>query len=170
MGFETYCFICGAPCCDSVAYWVGKANYSRDALSNQISFLDLPSKLFNSYLKTRKYKWIEKCIFFDKSKNIMVNAYDSSDGEFVDTTGMIHNIGNNNIAHRDCYSVLKSKIGPFGHGDIMKKKMNYGIIGKYKTRKVNWGDLVKKISYVLESPLRNAQNRERILKLKHPIS
>lgn len=191
MGFETYCAICGAPCNNDGAYWVGKGKYAREALFKQLKLnkkaqqsftmyasmqaqpelcelLKLPRDIIDKCLKPlgKKYNWLAKCLYFGGGKNIKVIPQDSWEGEFVDAEGEEY-LANNNIAHRDCYTALKTKFGPFKWS---VQKINFGPIAKYMTQDIMWDNWMDKIPYTIESPLHCVRNKERILGLKHLIS
>ena len=84
------------------------------------------------------------------------------------------------IMHCDCYKLLESKYGKFTFNDIDEKKynyknypnlfnINYGIIKKYQEQEFNNNLAYVENPYLLESPLKNNSNKERILNLKLPI-
>lgn len=81
-----------------------------------------------------------------------------------------HFFGGGYVCHKDCYKVVIKKYGEFTFDDMYLGKVNYGVIEKYNLQEVPWllyfinGD-----EYVLESPLKNSNNKSRILQIKHSI-
>ena len=80
-------------------------------------------------------------------------------------------VGDGYIVHKDCYQVAKEKYGNFTIENIRLAKINYGKIKKYQQQEVPFMKFFSDGNeYMLESPLKNDENKTRILKLKHPIT
>lgn len=156
-------------------------------------------KLFESkyIINKEKYGWSNDLIFLHKSnKNItnVVTEY-SYEREFKDSDGNIYNAsweydyfynlkfdkkyfdpclkyfkGDGYICHHDCYKVLAKKYGKFTFDDLYFRKINYGVMAKYRWQDVPWLlYFIDGNEYLLESPLKNKKHKSKILKTKYPI-
>jgi len=132
-----------------------------------------------------KYKWLNKKILLHKSgKNIKVTG-DTWEGEFYNKKNKYYVIWNNSLSnkiikeyntqdgiiiHNDCYKLMKTKYKNFNLYNIYNGKINYKKYKKYITQEVLWLlYFINNDDFILESPLKNKKNKERINKIKHFI-
>jgi hypothetical protein len=125
----------------------------------------------------KKYLWMQDLLYLHWSGMILkvtpVDPYDSWNYEFKDQFGKVHDRSDILIVHKDCYQVLKSKYGDFTHFNINMKNIfcyynnkNYGFIREYFGQDYKWVSyFYDNVNYVLESPLKNARNKKRILNI-----
>ena len=135
----------------------GKIIKVKDDLTASSKFVDKNYKLNPFYVDENKYKY-----------------------EYVGTP-----MGEGISIHNDCYKLLKSKIGEFNIFNFYRKikKIYYFRMDPFNNDKINktvmkcqkqlysWFNyFYNNIEYVLESPLNNSKNKNRILKIKNIYS
>jgi len=140
-------------------------------------------QMMNSINKPKNHKWLNNLLLITKKR--IIKKVISSGEYFVEKDNSKIEVDPNftddwgYIMHCDCYKLLESKYGKFTFNDIDEKKyiknypnlfnINYGIIKKYQEQEFNNNLAYVENPYLLESPLKNNSNKERILNLKLPI-
>ena len=165
---------------------LGEFNAEKGLLSQKKGVL-ISKKKLNKKIKDsgtdwliegkKKYLWMEDLLYLHWSGMILkvtpAERDDDWNHEFKDKFGKVHEITDIIIAHKDCYQVLKSKYGDFTYFNINWKNIswhynnkNYGFIRKYFNQDYKWVQyFYDNVNYVLESPLKNARNKKRILNI-----
>lgn len=78
--------------------------------------------------------------------------------------------GDGYVMHKACYKLKKNNNCEFKFDDIYRNTINYININKYQQQEVPWLIfLINDDNYLLENPIKNEINKERILKIKLPI-
>lgn len=156
--------------CESIAHSV----LSYDEMSEL-------KKGINTMNTSKKYSWLTKAtLLHTNGKNISIYNSDYWDGYVYDKMNNKYqaNLSNDSIpnksdntvdgivVHTDCMKTLKIK----NINSLPNKTVNYGFLNNrtYKTQEVPWlVYFLNDVDYVLESPLKNKKNKDRILSLKH---
>ena len=138
----------------------------------------------------KKYDWLTKYVFLDISgKNYIENIKDvddlilmSNNGEFIDhiykdekiyiSTKIRKGSDSQGIyIHEDCYKLASKKYGDFTFKDLQSGTINHKLLKNYFTQYYSFMTyFYDNMNYILESPLKNKKNKERILKLNLPIN
>jgi len=164
-------------------YWESSENIIKILKKhNKKNIIDINEveQIVDSIKKLSTHKWLNKLLLLTK-KHIIKNII--SIGEpYVEKDNSTIEVMDDDwgyIMHCDCYKLLESKYGKFTFNDINDKKykkylslfdINYGIIKKYQDQFFNNNFAYLENQYLLESPLKNNKNKERILNLKLPIT
>jgi hypothetical protein len=110
-------------------------------------------------INPEKYNWLSDILFIRESGEIIEIDAESSDTwtwEFKDELGNELNYDDGDIVHYDCYQLTKST-----------ERDSYNFLHKYQDQDVPWLDFFyDKIDFVLESPLENKKNKNRIINKK----
>jgi len=164
MGADVYCLICGG------------------TLFNSVKYVET-----NEEVKLKKYEWLEKVWGIDKEENrISLDKMESGDwGNYSMKKGMdffvakytwhfkgIDNYGM--AAHKDCVKLMEKEMGySIRFVDVcdkvddrnLMKGVNYGEMKKYQSQWFLLDEAFEENRWLLESPLKNERNRERIMKM-----
>lgn len=179
-GYETYCQFCGGPTTLHNIYTIknlkeNKKAIKKEYLTNDYYYGEIQEKFkIIDLSKVKKYKWLEKLILLHPSgKNIKVEGVDTWDHKYKDKNGKEYFINDDDdeyLLHNDCYKLIKSEIGNFNFYNLSKllKKKNMKIMKKYMRQEIPWlYFFYNQDDYLLESPLKNKKNKDRILDLNH---
>lgn len=130
---------------------------------------------------SKKYGWLFKTTLLHKNgKNISIKDSDYYSGHVTDKNGTEYfvDLANNIkphikddyvdgvIVHDDCIKALKVK----NFNSLSNQVIRYGFLNshEYRFQDVMWLRYFEKnVEYVLESPLKNKKNKDRIISLKH---
>lgn len=187
-GHETYCRICGAPTNNIGIYTI------KDLKNKKLVNSDLPDSWYVNVHKesdypnleiikledNKKYWWLSDLVLLTPSgKNVKIIPVDTWERRYEDKNGKLYNIfgrldneEDGYLLHKDCYKLIKSKIGNFNlyNLDESQKINNMDLIKKYMLQDVRWlSFFLNQEDYLLESPLKNKKNKSRILSLKHNL-
>lgn len=154
---------------DNIIEYIKKKNKKMDINDYNI--------LCKSVIIPKNHKWQNDLIMITENKIIKKvkssygEAHTVINGEVYDPPGLYGNIMGH-LAHSDCYKLLSTKYGKFTFNDIKKSiyNTNYGIINKYHGQFFYSPLAFLENPYLLESPLKNNINKNRILKLKLSIN
>tara|TARA_B110000908_G_C10266591_1_gene464586 strand:- start:7073 stop:8044 length:972 start_codon:yes stop_codon:yes gene_type:complete len=194
-GAETYCYLCGCPIINYGNKIKKYKKYKKyfdtlikkypDYLLDSLIEYKFPEKIkkeINDNLENissfKKYNWLANVSLLHWSGMVIKLKRSDDDGwrmNFTDTFGNNHDthfdIYPSFIVHDDCYKITKLKYGAYTSLNIILHKLNYGIVKKNMEQNY---DFLKyfydNIDYVLESPLKNVKNKERILNINHKIN
>lgn len=180
MGYwEEYCLICGGPLKNNFAK--GKEIYDSETDTS-------------STIIIKEYDWLNYLYFIQSNGDILKtdgSAY-TDNGEivinkkaYVITPIHYHSkfknaAGYGVICHQDCYDLLKTKLKynlQFGdvcrllgeYNCLLKQKSKYGAMEKYVWQDFDYLRAHEENSYLLESPLINKKNQQRVLKIWTPL-
>lgn len=172
--WDEYCLICGGPLWNN--FIKGKDMY------------DEHTGLSHSIIK-KDYNWLNDLYLILSSGLIISTTVDNhyESGEFkikgkkyVITPLNYHNSNAGDdygiVCHRDCYKLLSDKLNyelRFNNicrlldtgNSLIKNKSGYGVMVKYQSQFFNYYDAHTQNAWLLESPLKNKKNMERILKM-----
>lgn len=122
------------------------------------------------------HKWQNNLIMIAKDK-IIKNVSSSCGEHYTVIDGVNYDYSGlgelGHLAHNDCYKLLSTKYGKFKFNDInmlIYSRSYYGLISKYQGQFFYSSLAFLENPYLLESPLKNKINKERILKLVLPIN
>jgi len=143
----------------------------------------------------QKYKWLQDIIWLNKNgtniKIICGNDTDTYEGIYSDKNGTIYDESDNgSIIHKDCLKLLESKYGKINYTILRDaRKLNYSIWlnkqdhtpkstrksykintipGKYDQQDIQWLNyFLDNNDFLLESPLINIKNKNRLLQIKY---
>ena len=166
---------------DSILEWIEKQKHIPEKVKKDMEndFITLGGLSKDN----KKYKWMDDLLLLHWSGMILeIVSADSWISQFTDKFGVTHSTTyGNHIVHRDCYKVTKLKYGDY---TSLNKKFHvvdkilspwnffdYGFINDYDSQEYNWlRYFYYNKDYVLESPLKNAKNKKRILNINHRFS
>ena len=178
--WDEYCVICGGPLRNF--FTKGREMYSEDTNN----FFIIPKTI-------TKYNWLNKLyIITSVEENIKALGEQYTEyGEFkvknnlyIITPMNWHNDSFKNIkgygtvCHRDCYELLIKELDYFlsfsnicrllkGENNLLRKR--YGAMDKYIGQDYDYYSANKENSWLLESPLKNIRNKDRILNIWKPL-
>jgi len=134
-------------------------------------------------LKDKKYNWLNDLVLLHiTGKIIKVKDTGQGQDEYWDSSGnkykgmITSQIDYNIPMHNDCYKLIKSKKGEFTKFNISKPYKNIMVyndkinekVFSHQTQVYSWFNyFYDNIEYILESPLNNSKNKNRILKIKN---
>ena len=195
---DVYCIFCGGPTynrpvatniklfkkvCDITHNNIHSHNWIHNSAENIIKIIKKYNKqyivdineinqLLQSVVELKKHNWQNKILLL--TKNGIIKNVKSNGEMYVEKNHIIYDVNIDNLnylVHNDCYKLLETKYGKFTYYNIDEKifKINYGIIKKYQIQYFDSAMAYLENPYLLESPLKNNKNKERILNLKLPI-
>jgi len=169
--WEEYCLICGGP------------------LNDEFTLYDEETQEETQITK-KEYKWMYQLFLLTNDNKIIKTTYNNYElsGEFeIGTTSYvvtpIHYGSTDNygvICHQDCYHLIHKKLKHeivFAnvcrmldkYNNTLKPKSKYKPMDKFIQQFYEYDLITKNHSWLLESPLVNKQNQERILKIWTPL-
>ena len=148
---------------------INETNINKEHKKEIIKSLKIP----------KEHKWLDKLLIITPSK--IIKGVKSKGDLFVEKNNTKYQTpkfkeqskGNYGyLMHHDCYKILKEKYGNFKFNDIKLDnyydlpKINYGSIKKYQEQWFYQNLAFSEKPELLESPLKNKKNKNRILKIK----
>lgn len=168
--WEEYCLICAGPLNDEFIIEI-------DDEEEQI-------------IKKKEYKWMYQLFILTNDSKIIEATYNDYElsGNFeigqneYYTSPFLYggNLSYGVVCHRDCYHLIQKKLKHeiiFAnvcrlldkYHSLLKPKSKYKPMDKFIQQFYEYALIVKNHSWLLESPLKNKQNEERILKIWTPL-
>ena len=160
---------------------INESNISNIDKKKLVKNLKIPKEHKKELVKSLKipkeHKWLDKLLIITPKK--IVKGVKSFGDSFVEKNNIKYYTPSTNnqdnegyLMHIDCYNVLKKKYGDFKYNDIKLDnyydlpKINYGSIKKYQEQWFYQNLAFSEKPELLESPLKNKKNKDRILKIK----
>ena len=197
-GSDIYCIICGGPPLNrsiinntnllkkvlknnpDVTDWERPENLIEDDIKN-ISKSEIKA-LTDSIKILSRHDWLNNFIALLPNNKTIPVTYDGD--FFIDKKGVEYSADEADsyymktgiFMHKNCYQLMK-KYKEINFNEIKSKinlnffiNMDYGIIKKYQHQFFQQILAYLENPYLLENPLKNLKNKDRILSLNHPIS
>jgi hypothetical protein len=112
-------------------------------------------------------------MYLTKSHEDDINKYENKKNRKIAVNDPLSKsfYGDGYIVHKVCHGIFKSKYGNFTFNNVYLGITDHKYIEKYQTQDILWAKFfLNDDGYLLESPLTNLKNKNRILKLTHPIN